>query len=463
MFYCERHTPGSGFYASTSVGFTCDQIDRCSICWGNGQSCCTCNDNSVCTVDSCDPNSIDQKCNFAPISCDDKNQCTADTCDAVDGCQHRDTSTQCNLADQCYNYGCSKDSGCWSQKKGGCDSDICTKRTCNPTNGGCTEVDACPKNVACQEYVGCSLSGGCQYKPIDCSNPVDCGWGYCNKTSNNCAKGTYTPQDCKGCNSTTCFPQDNCKIAFCDANGNCQHADKCVSPSPCLVSSCNLTTGQCSTESACPSADDICQPRTCRVSGSAAVCSDTINPCDDGNDCTIDTCTVVNGTASCENVLRNSLDPCIVLTCVNKTIVPVNFTCPNDDKCQDVQCVANVGCVAKNVTVPDYGNKCIITDCDSQIGIFNTSYPCYPSDRCRCDPKDGCQCQPLSIGAIAGISAGVVAGAVVGGVAGAAVLGMAGKKGFDYLQAGSISSGGIQNNPLYEDNINAHANPLADD
>jgi len=118
--------------------------------------------------------------------------------------------------------------------------------------------------------------------------------------------------------------------------------------------------------------------------------------------------------------------------------------------------------VTKNVTIPDYGNKCIITDCDRDIGIFNTTYPCSPSDRCKCDPTDGCQCQPLSIGAIAGISAGAVAGAVVGGVAGAAVLGLAGKKGFDYFQAGNIASGGVQNNPLYETNVGSHVNPLAE-
>jgi hypothetical protein len=38
-----------------------------------------CNDNNVCTLDSCDPQS---GCSNSPISCDDGNVCTIDSCDA---------------------------------------------------------------------------------------------------------------------------------------------------------------------------------------------------------------------------------------------------------------------------------------------------------------------------------------------------------------------------------------------
>jgi hypothetical protein len=43
----------------------------------------TCNDNNPCTTDTCDPAS---GCVFTPITCNDNNACTTDTCDPATGC-----------------------------------------------------------------------------------------------------------------------------------------------------------------------------------------------------------------------------------------------------------------------------------------------------------------------------------------------------------------------------------------
>jgi len=461
MFYCERHTPGSGFYASTSVGFTCEQLDRCGICWGNGQSCCTCNDGDVCTVDSCDPSSTDQKCIATPIPCDDKNACTEDTCDRVKGCQYRNTTSECTKSDKCYDYGCATDSGCFSRKKP-CESDLCTTRTCDPNTGICRGESACPE-IACYDLVGCTLSGGCQYNPRSCVPDAKCQTSVCDVTTDLCKVTDLTPAECNGCDSTTCVPGNKCEIAFCNATGLCQKQQKCIAPSACSQPLCDDATGQCSTAPTCTTNDTVCFPRKCSSSTGLAVCADPTNPCDDNNACTIDSCsTGSDNQPVCTNVKIESPDVCIVYDCVNGTIVQSPLVCATDDKCQTGSCVSGVGCVFTNITVPDYDNKCILTECDSQLGIINTTYPCYPSDRCSCTPKDGCQCSGLSIGAIAGISAGAAAGAAIGAAAGAAILGFAGKKGFDFYAASQAASGNVNNNPLYESNIDTHTNPLAD-
>jgi hypothetical protein len=56
LFYAERHTTSSDLTFTTSLLIQCPWYDWCGVCQGNGQTCCTCNDNNPCTTDTCDVN-----------------------------------------------------------------------------------------------------------------------------------------------------------------------------------------------------------------------------------------------------------------------------------------------------------------------------------------------------------------------------------------------------------------------
>ena len=87
-----------------------------------------CDDESECTIDTCDPAS---GCVNTPIGCDDQDACTIDTCDTL-GCQH--SAVSCD------------------------DGNECTDDTCDPTNG-CINTNS-PPGTECSIGV-CDGNGNC--------------------------------------------------------------------------------------------------------------------------------------------------------------------------------------------------------------------------------------------------------------------------------------------------------------
>jgi hypothetical protein len=84
-----------------------------------------CDDHSVCTTDSCNPQT---GCVHQAISCNDGNACTTDSCDATAGCQHG--AITCTDGSFCTHDSCDPSSGC----KYVFDPDL---------NERCTETHAC--------------------------------------------------------------------------------------------------------------------------------------------------------------------------------------------------------------------------------------------------------------------------------------------------------------------------------
>src|SRR5437867_4095764 len=64
-------------------------------------TCPSCDDHSVCTIDSCD--STTGFCRHDPVVCDDANPCTDDSCNATSGCRFvaRPVGTACDDANPC--------------------------------------------------------------------------------------------------------------------------------------------------------------------------------------------------------------------------------------------------------------------------------------------------------------------------------------------------------------------------
>jgi hypothetical protein len=68
-------------------------LSHIDFCYDNA---CDCNDESVCTADTCDQAG---GCVFTPITCDDGNECTDDTCDPTNGCINTNSlpGTECSI------------------------------------------------------------------------------------------------------------------------------------------------------------------------------------------------------------------------------------------------------------------------------------------------------------------------------------------------------------------------------
>jgi len=139
-------------------------------------------DDSVCTPkDVC----TDGKCKAgALLKCDDNNVCTADTCDAKDGCKTTPQGGKCDAdGNECTGPDLCKDGKCVVGAKNDCnDNNACTADSCNTKTGkcenkalsqSCDDGDACTKGDVCGK--GTDDAWKCQSgKKVDCDDGVVC-------------------------------------------------------------------------------------------------------------------------------------------------------------------------------------------------------------------------------------------------------------------------------------------------
>ncbi len=207
-----------------------------------------CDDNDVCTTDSCDP--ATGNCNHAAVPTDDGDACTADSCDPATGVKHVTitcddnnacTTDGCNPASGCYhvpvvcddNNACTTDKcdpaiGCFAVPVQTDDGDPCTTDSCDPAAGGITHIRlSCDDNNICT--TDACVNGVCVYTPIVCI-PIDA----CDTCSCDPLSGVvHTPIVCNDNNSCTI---DGC------INGVCVYTPSADGTS-CTVGS---SSGTCS-------------------------------------------------------------------------------------------------------------------------------------------------------------------------------------------------------------------------
>jgi len=200
----------------------------------------------------CEPNTLPfppNSCHFDPecatnADCGDDNVCTADQC--IDGlCQNPDL-------------------------------------VCEDDNNACT-ADSCDPII------------GCKYVPKNCNDGNLCTTDSCDTQTGQCSNAMRS-----------CDDNDPCTIDRCSTNEQCQHIARCPGPE---------CPAQCQSSSRRPPDDDdpdgacdlIHNPTQCLCeAGAFEGCLEQINcngnlfVCDDGNDCTQDTCNPVGG--ECEHV-----------------------------------------------------------------------------------------------------------------------------------------------------------------
>ena len=353
---------------------------------GDGSTCdggaCT----PVCTVDA---------------ECDDADVCTTDTCLPSGFCVHGDAPNGTPCPDDLFCNGEETCQGgvCLSLAPVDCDDGIgCTTDVCDVGLDECVSTpSACNDDGTC-DYP-CETATNCPGDCTGCACKVDLdGSGVVNLTDIlgvlECADGGTPPA------GVSCDDADlNCDgiVSYCDAGVvYCQFAsdpqgtDCCDTPIPCgACCGTNSPFAPCSyvTEQFCNGAlisegyyvgDGVaCTPDACDP-----VCTFD-EDCDDGNVCTIDTCTA-RGFCAYENA-------------PNGTSCPDDLFCNGEETCQGgvclslapVDCDDGIGCTTD---VCDVG----LDECVSTPSACNDDgtcdYPCETATNCPGDCT-GCACK----------------------------------------------------------------------
>lgn len=261
-----------------------------------------CDDDIACTSDACD---ADDGCVFLPhdAECDDGIDCTSNACQADGGCVLTVLDEVCDDGSECTVDTCDPETGCSNDAQGGCDdANPCTLDSC--ADGSCVNEVAvdqpCDDGDACTQDEVCVAQGACEGAAVECpDDAVDC-------TVDSCDPAI-------GCIST---PDDG----LCDAAGTaCQPSTGC---SP--LEGCQFET--LSDDTACDDDGLACAGSWCQ-SGQCV----EVPGCDDGEACTVDTCTEDGCTSeAAEDGASCSIDPCDTATCQGGQ-------CYSDAPCPEIQ------------------------------------------------------------------------------------------------------------------------------
>ncbi|MFH1530008.1 MAG: hypothetical protein ABIK09_04630 [Pseudomonadota bacterium] len=399
-------------------GNLCTEMGVCAAGACTPGKAVTCNDEDVCTDDTCDPTAgcvhtpntapcnDNNACTVADIcaaglcggggaaNCIDGNPCTSDSCDWQSGCvnepnqQPCDDLNACTIGDICAGGACNPGAAVNCNDQNLCTTDSCVPATgCDnaPNAAPCNDGDACTTGDVC----GGGLCGG--VGALDCDDGNVCTDDSCDPVSGCAHAFNAAPCD----DNNLCTAEDFCASGVCMpglSGGECDDGDVCTSDSCHPTSGCLYTfnTNPCNDGSACTAAD------TC----AAGDCHGTVEMiCDDGNVCTDDSCEPLTGCVFIANDQPcNDGNLCTMGDhCGDKTCIPgTSKDCDDGDVCTTDSCQPAVGCVhALNSAPCDDGNTCTIVDLCSAGSCAGTGVlPCNDGNPCTddsCDPVTGCQ------------------------------------------------------------------------
>lgn len=218
---------------------TCDGKTGCIHKPNNG----ACNDNNPCTTgDYCDQTTCK---GGVKQQCDDNNLCTEDTCTVSQGCKFTSTDTiPCNDDNACTKDDKCKGSNCIGTALNCDDNNPCTSDGCSQKTGcSFTKVS---NGASCDDGNPCTVKETCQDgKCIGgtstvCNDGNACTADVCDQKTGKCA---FTPLF----NDTPCEDGNKCtKGDFC-LNGSCvgQLMQLCTDGKDCTLDKCDPTSGSC--------------------------------------------------------------------------------------------------------------------------------------------------------------------------------------------------------------------------
>ncbi|MCO4763411.1 MAG: hypothetical protein KC502_17980 [Myxococcales bacterium] len=411
----------------------CSGAEGCKYTNDSGEPCDA--DGSVCTEkDVCK----DGKCTAgAAKSCDDNNVCTTDSCDPKLGCVNTGASNiPCNSDDNpCTVNDVCKSGKCEAGEKKACDSgDVCIHGKCNLTDGKCKytnkDGDVCNDGNPCTKGEKCKADT-CKGEALDCDDKNTCTVDSCDPSKNGCQhKEASGPCDdgskcsqqdackdgkCVGLAinvTTTCDDDNDCTTDACDPDKGCTHDAKnaggcdddnaCTLNDKCKAGKCESgqNTCGCNSDKDCAGKEDgnLCngtlycntskQPFQCEVKpGSKVTCDTSLN-----NSCQTNACNPKNG--QCSITQETAGKPCDadgnVCTkddaCKNgKCLQGAPVECNDKNPCTDDSCDPKKGCAHKPNTNPCNADDNLCTVADAcQSGT------CVPAKAKDCDDKEAC-------------------------------------------------------------------------
>ena len=443
-------------------GFACDDGNACTVgdkCQGgvcvSGVS-PLCSDDNLCTDDDCDPllgctfTANDGSCNDGSacttddvcaggecvggsvLECDDQNVCTDDSCDALAGCVHGVNQADCDDGNECTSGDHCGGGVCGFSDWVDCDdANQCTADGCAPdlgcihdlVEGECSDGDPCTAGEQC-------VAGLCQGgQQVDCDDGNPCTTDSCDQSGkcihtateagcsddNECTVGDHCDAGtCVSSGLAACNDDDVCTTDFCDPAQGCMHTlnqapcddeDVCTTGDHCHLGAC-ISSGQLACDDSNPCTDDSCGALAgCVFLPNTAECDDgnacslfdqckdgvcaaqEVLSCDDVNSCTDDYCDFVLGCVHADNVLPCDDDDACTANekCTGGSCGGgVSIVCHDDNVCTDDSCVPATGCVfADNSAVCDDGLACTADD----LCVGGT---CQPGDALDCDDAQVC-------------------------------------------------------------------------
>ncbi|MEK6677667.1 MAG: hypothetical protein AABZ47_18695 [Planctomycetota bacterium] len=345
---------------------TCDEAnDRCIQCSSNAE----CNDNNVCTTDTCNASGLCVHTNNTN-TCNDSRFCT--TTDVCSGgvcvgsgnpCPANRTCDEAN--DRCVQ--CFVNADCQESPDNICTTDKCsTQGRCvhtnntNTCNDGrfCTVVDRCSGGVCVGSGSHCDggfLCNEATHECVQCIVDADCNDNI-ECTAEICVSGTcqYTNREDPCDDGRFCTFGETCGGQVC-AGGTlspCQEGQHCNEDHDVCVEC--LNDAHCSDDNACTT--DVCVEGECQH-------GNITGPCDDGMFCTsADTC--IDGICVGEGAADSDEDDDGVVDCI--------------DRCLSSDLLVNVcGCTKRGACCFPANQGCVdgkeslsSVDCQSQDGLY---------------------------------------------------------------------------------------------
>ena len=315
--------------------------------------------------------------------CEDHNDCTIDDCDWFKKCKHSAvTGKACDDGNVCtVDETCSSEGECTSEEMVECDDfDPCTDQWCDPEKGCLFDLaqdgTLCDDENPCTEGDGCS-AGECAGQFIACPAPGPCINSSCDVLTGQCTDTPVSNLPCDDLNA--CTNGDQCQDGECipGAAVDCEDGDICT-----LDTCAGLPKdegGGCQHQPALGQPCDDDNPCTENDQcNQEAVCLGTALNCDDDNQCTADLC---NPTQGCYHQELNG-QPC-----------EDGDACTTGDKCTSGYCQPGgpKNCSDALACTNDYCAP------DGQCGHLPSDALCDDGLACtngKCDPLAGCIQQP---------------------------------------------------------------------
>ena len=285
-------------------------------------------ENAFCLQSNCDP--VTGECSFVPehegFLCDN-----ADACTVNDKCLEGDctggSAVNCNDGNPCTDDSCEAEVGCVH----------------TPNDAPCSDDNPCTTEDLCQEA---ECVGG---PAAECGDGNDCTEDICD-IQQGCINLPVVDGACDDGNA--CTDGDHCEDGVCIFDGPlvCNDGDACTNDS------CDPAAGCLFTLNAAPfDDDDICTLADHCHLGECVGGVELI--CDDGDDCTDDSC---NPELGCQFVLNagpcNDGDPCTVGDFCNAGLCSgILKDCDDDNSCTQDSCDLDGGCKSES---KDDGTNC---------------------------------------------------------------------------------------------------------